>query len=950
MDGTAFEIYSAGGDSALIDAGYQKGDYTQVFLDRLRNLSDNMDVTDILLLEVALRLGSVDNDSKPRAKGGFTWAVEGRTLYRKPEQVSDSQLIEILQHIEVELESQKIAPASPIGAIAASSIGEPIYQAVMRTFHYAGVLTANVDPLDVLNKQVSNIMDHETSSLIVALKPNIRFDRTAVFELARSLGRSQFGNYARIIKYDPIYQEALVNNKIKDIEKEIEDLSRQGDSQKFVLLDEQDPIVISRRERLGMDFDPLDDYFSNEYTPEYKRLLDKKKIVRDNYLDAILESSRGSSFLIYLKTDQEVEDSVTKDGESKVQILEPGDLWKIVRRQLKWDDGTFRQIQAFPNLFNNTTMTATEITVEGFVRPAIILKFPYLTSRLDLGLQTTIPRLEFCNGCRGPVTIAKLVNKNKKKVTEFVDDPEWDAQSPIDSYTMEIVEQTLRESGLKTNPDSAITDTTGLIEVDMSEAQSYDFEIAELGRNFRRCGKCKKGWYNVAVLPLKIDTENTERIYDPQKPKLGHHAVMFENEVKSSAGSDYISPSAGDMPTTVYSDLTRYPGFSQPGQNHDYPLHTMHSGNLPNDPLPNEWFLQIILDNPNDGRNDTFQGHLATVQASDGAEGADFADFNRSNSNNLRDVERVLGIEAARFCLAHNLARGQDSDVNYKHYMLLADTMTNGVSIKTASKGSSSISGAASEKGNRSIIRRFPRDATDEVIREALATNGINAPVGSQNELLRESAMLMLDIYSAENYGSVLAQAYERQVEVVMRRAVQGMADTLEAPNSAQIAGVPVRMGTYSNATKGKYAPPNMNAVINVIDEYLTKKEIISLNRLETMLQGRVPTKLFFLFKGEITKLKESMDTFCKEYCGHYWWPFEGLDSIGDFDQVSRSLIPQSRMPNPIIGLQMSQSVRTKLEFHTQLMADEEFFGMFNRVDVLEKSLAIIRQVCGLSQ
>jgi hypothetical protein len=236
------------------------------------------------------------------------------------------------------------------------------------------------------------------------------------------------------------------------------------------------------------------------------------------------------------------------------------------------------------------------------------------------------------------------------------------------------------------------------------------------------------------------------------------------------------------------------------------------------------------------------------------------------------------------------------------------------------------------------------------VIREALATNGINAPVDSQNELRRESAMLMLDIYSAENYGSVLAQAYERQVEVVMRRAVQGMADTLEAPNSAQIAGVPVRMGTYSNATKGKYAPPNMNAVIDVIDEYLTKKEIISLNRLETMLQGRVPTKLFFLFKGEITKLKEIMDTFCMEYCGYYWWPFEGRDSIGDFDQVARSLIPQSRMPNPIVGLQQAQSVRTKLEFHAQLMADEEFFGMFNRVDVLEKSLAIIRQVCGLSQ
>ena len=57
----------------------------------------------------------------------------------------------------------------------------------MRTFHYAGVLTKDVDVLDVLNKQVSNTPDPQNSELALALQPELRFDKATVFDLASKL-------------------------------------------------------------------------------------------------------------------------------------------------------------------------------------------------------------------------------------------------------------------------------------------------------------------------------------------------------------------------------------------------------------------------------------------------------------------------------------------------------------------------------------------------------------------------------------------------------------------------------------------------------------------------------------------------------------------------------------------------------------------------------------------
>ena len=953
MSESAWEAYSSNGDVGLNDymksngtLSYQKGDYVQVFLDRLRSIAVDFDVQDIMLLELALRLGSIDSIGTPRAQGKYTQRIEGRSLYRKPEQVNDGQLRNMIGKISLELNSQKIAPGTPIGAISATSISEPIYQAGMRTFHYAGVLTKDVDVLDVLNKQVSNTPDPKNSELVLALNSELRFDKPAVFSLASKLERKRLNEYTHFTKYDPIYHEALVNDQVAIIDQEIDEYLGGSEFDVQYEVTEGGKKVLRTKKNLPLHqvwqynrsfYDKviserdakmyLDD---STYTPQYQELLDKKKKVQKVFLDAILEAGRGSSYLIYLY-DKEADDGKQRSFQKDwSQILDKDLLKAIVRRQIKASDGRFRQVKAFPGLFENAKVNETEVMVNGAARPGVILTFPFLSSRLDMSLQGILPNLEFCNGCKAPVTLAKLVNKKSKADKKVFEDESWDTATPIDAYTMEIVQQTLRDAGVLTNPES-MSDTTGLVEVDMTESGYFDFEIAELNKTFRRCSKCGGGWFNVAITPKKIDFDNTE-----SKPE---NIAAFSDLTKSSVGSDNLAPNAGDMPATAYADMVRYPGFSAQGQHHDYPLHTMHSGKLPCDPEPNEWFLHIMVDDFKDGRNDTFRGHLETAQQ------ADFADFNRCNSNNLREVELVLGIEAARFTLAHEMAAGQDSTMSYKHYMLLADTMTNGVSIKTASAGSSSVRGVASEKGNRTVTKHIPDDTPDEIIIEALAAQGQSAPLDSSGKLMnKQSAIIKLELATAENYGSVLAQAYERQSQVVLRRAVQGLSDDLTAPNSAQIVGIPVRSGTQGGATKGKYGTPNLESIIELIDLYLTTGDIIHMNRLETIMKGRVPTQILQLLKGEYSGISRAMDGMAMEASGSLWWPQGEEDGIGDLSQMLFDLKRKKKIGLPTIGLE------EKIKAHENLLEETEFSELMNRYVILSKSLEIIRRIYGLDQ
>ena len=82
-------------------------------------------------------------------------------------------------------------------------------------------MTKDVDVLDVLNKQVSNTPDPQNSRWLLLC--NLDFGsirrRFSTLHLGR---RRRLKEYAHFTKYDPIYHEALVNDQVAEIDREID--------------------------------------------------------------------------------------------------------------------------------------------------------------------------------------------------------------------------------------------------------------------------------------------------------------------------------------------------------------------------------------------------------------------------------------------------------------------------------------------------------------------------------------------------------------------------------------------------------------------------------------------------------------------------------------------------------------------------------------------------------
>jgi hypothetical protein len=198
---------------------------------------------------------------------------------------------------------------------------------------------------------------------------------------------------------------------------------------------------------------------------------------------------------------------------------------------------------------------------------------------------------------------------------------------------------------------------------------------------------------------------------------------------------------------------------------------------LPNDPIEGEWYILLAYKDANDGRMNALGGASGWMGHFETAANSDFIDFARTTTSDARQVELVLGIEAARTQLAHNLfnaqgngaslsVAGNSTPVHYKHYLLVADTLCNGIKMSNARGGSASVSGAAAMKGFRSVF----------------------------------------DGERYTYYKSVLAQAYERQVSVLLDACAFQLTDDLSNPVSAQIAGQEWAGGSLGNAKTGRYA------------------------------------------------------------------------------------------------------------------------------------------------
>ena len=187
-------------------------DLVEDFHSRLRELNPYEDLSDLLLLEVAIRLGGAD-DGKPFYKS-----------HRKLEEVSDAQLLQMIEGLHQMQVSEKIDPGSSVGMIAAHSISEPITQSIMRTFHYAGILT-KASPLVALNADVS-MSGPPYMRLAIALKPPYNQDFEMAKSLAHRLGRQKLSAFAEIIPDHPSYREGDMLLEKEKLQEEMDNFSK----------------------------------------------------------------------------------------------------------------------------------------------------------------------------------------------------------------------------------------------------------------------------------------------------------------------------------------------------------------------------------------------------------------------------------------------------------------------------------------------------------------------------------------------------------------------------------------------------------------------------------------------------------------------------------------------------------------------------------------------------
>ncbi len=863
-------------------------DLTQDFHSRLRQLNPYEEVNDLLLLEVAIRLGGAD---------------DGEVFYpsyRKLEDVSDEQLMLMIEGLYEMQINDKIDPGTSVGMIAAHSISEPITQSIMRTFHYAGILT-KASPLVALNADVS-MSGPPYMRLAIALKPPYNQD----YELARSfayrLGRQKLGAFVEIIPDHPAYREGNMIEEKQRLQDKMDNYSKPK-YKKYT--DAEFKKKKQSLEKIGII---LTDKFSNEYTDEYQKLVDKKGKMYKQHVSAMLEAGSKNSVLFYLK-----------EGSG----ITHGDLERCIDRQFKEGDGSFRTFgkpeDPLHLIFKNAKINSIKIEIEGKVREAVSLHFPGLPHRLFLNLVETIREAELCNNCNHPVTIPKMVAQNNKTKEEIIiEDSEWDTSAPIDSYYNKVAE-TLKMAGIKSNPPSE-ADSTGLIVISSEEfgvpGKGITFHTADK-KEHKRCPNCNHGWINLYHDGFGEGKVKKDIVVGPRVKEFddedGNKRYTAPENYDSFALMDSDVFTRDEAPSAIFVDRAIqkvnkegkpmvYPGYigkdEQGDGISDYPLqHTgdgvMIATGAGGGNFDGEYFLIIApssLERLGD-RTSGFigqGGYLRAVKAFEREVG--IMDFTRTTCNDVRQVENVLGIEAARTVLLHNLMESINDagETHLKHAMLLTDAMCAHNTILTAPAGRGSVAGLNSQMGNQTVVK----------------SDG-----------------------SFEHYGSVLAQAYERQVEVLLKRSVQGMRDNLAHPKSAATVGMPwsAKVGTQSGVDSGIFSAADY---AEVIDLYVRKEQGDSnaASELDGLLKGRSNTITIQNIKQHAESLLKQMDTMAFELVGRGWSttaqnPETGIIDVGLWTIPPANYNPSIRIPH--------------MEARDKVLENKEFSKLFAEYKII---------------
>ncbi|EYC08344.1 hypothetical protein Y032_0066g3709 [Ancylostoma ceylanicum] len=108
-----------------------------------------------------------------------------RSILMHAHSISNSQLVAFLESCCRKLNKAAVEPGTAVGAIAATSIGEPSTQMTLKSFHFAGVASMNITQGVPRIKEIINAVRAISTPIITAKLRNVRDEKLARQVIAR---------------------------------------------------------------------------------------------------------------------------------------------------------------------------------------------------------------------------------------------------------------------------------------------------------------------------------------------------------------------------------------------------------------------------------------------------------------------------------------------------------------------------------------------------------------------------------------------------------------------------------------------------------------------------------------------------------------------------------------------------------------------------------------------
>lgn len=739
-------------------------DYTDEWVSLFRENGKGMGLPDSAYLQMALVFG------KPRMLDDVS---EVGRYYRKPDLKTVRKLLKSMQKNHQE---NSVSPGEAVGIHAAHSISEVYTQSTLRTFHYAG-LVGTLAPGDDIEKVIATSSTMPTRH-VIALKPEYSMNHNEAERLANKLTRW---------KLEQLFYVNLMEYKDSAYETLIKDIDGFPENEKYVDLPDNHPIVLKRKSSYGSDFNPEEDmYDPHNYSPEYQDLLNQRNTYLNRAKEDVVNMTSDNAYGYQIDVVPKYS-SVGSMGETKVLppfFMSLEELKPQLERSLENSTGerksSYTKGWSFAgiSIINNGDKISITVPKGVFPRKSVWM--------MALNFSQVLKQLEFCSGCGGILSVfSKGEFKDRSiryEVDESIDQTAKEHYasilSSVNVETLDDDPEFFDEDYLRTNPadekgeiGKVQNSASGMLRVEAPPDELY-FILTERNANWRNCRECGGGWWNTAagVAQVKEDWSSIEQAIESDSSESANVASKVFAQLKDNE------------------DLAKYPfawkghQFEPPDPNVDYSPNATMIDSMPANPLPGEYYIQVAplekITTDNNWKGSVYcAGHFSHLVGQYDHKGnyqpPTFleADSSRCLTTNLHQVEKTLGIEAARQMTFQVLSQlycggqwllGFQTRIDDRHFMLLADTFTNTGRLKGAPASNASLTGVNATKGL----------------------------VG--------------------NKSAVLAQAsYERPLDVLMKKtgaaAIMGLVDSLDDPMSAQMVGTEMKIGSGTHPDSGRY-------------------------------------------------------------------------------------------------------------------------------------------------